>query len=199
MTILKSLILILFVLLSINGLKAQNSDQNWEILKNNLKENKTPNWNHCFIDGRLEFQSLTDSINNYSILLPKNYSSTTYKNDKYIVYQYNPTDESNENPILEIKIGPVISEKIDVHFDKALSESVYSKSFRHYGKIELNENESYWIESQKDKKSRMLSFYLINQETNRIFILTINSFKKRKSASDYCIFTNYFKNIEWIK
>lgn len=199
MTLPRNLILILFVLLSIYGLRAQSNDQSWAILKDNLKENTTPNWNYCFIDGMLEFQSLTDSINKYSILLPNNYSSVTYKSDEFIVHQYNPTDEATDNPILEIKIGPIVSEKFDIYFEKALSETVNSKSFRSYGKIELKENESYWIESKEDKKSRMLSFYLINQETNRIFILTINSFKKRKPASDYCIFTNYFKNIEWIK
>ena len=193
------LVLLLFGLLSINGLRAQNNDQNWERLKDKLKENTTPNWNYCSINGRLDYRSFTDSINQYSILLPKNYNSKTYKTDEFIVHQYNPKDKSNESAILEIKIGLKVSENMDDYFDRVLSETVYAKSFRDYGKIELNEYKSYWIESQESKNSRMLSFYLINQETNRIFILTINSSNKKKFDIDYCIYTNYFKNIEWIK
>lgn len=131
--------------------------------------------------------------------MPKNYNTITYKADKFLVNQYKNRDESNENPILEIKIGSIISGKLKDYIEKPLTETLDSKSYRDYGKIELNSKLSYWIESQKNKKMRILSFYLINQETNRIFILTIKSFKKRKFDIDYCIFTQYFKNIEWIK
>jgi hypothetical protein len=194
-----NLILILLIFLSIYGLKAQNNDQNWEKIKGALKENTTPNWNYCSIDGRLDFRSFADSINRYSVLLPKHYNSITYKTDEFIVHQYKNKDDSNDSPILEIKVGPVISEKIDIYFDRQLKETIYSKNYRDFGRIELNGNESYWIESQENNESRILSFYLINQKTSQIFILTINSFRKRKFDIDYCVFTNYFRNIEWLE
>ncbi|WP_396600421.1 hypothetical protein [Algibacter sp. R77976] len=185
-------------LFTFSVLCAQNNEDQWTKNKKTLKENKAPNWNYCSISGKMPYQTFIDSVNQFSILIPKTFDSKIYKKNEFIVYEFSDNTEQNDSPIIEIKIGSIVSEKSDDYFDKSLKKYSNNKSFREFGTIKINNNLTNWIDLRINRKTRKLEFYLVNDLSKRLFILTIKSFK-RKFDRDYCIYKDYLKNIEWIK
>ena len=194
---------ILIALFYFNNVQAQIDPTKLVELKDKRMKNKDPFWNYCSINGMPDFSNLADSINQYSIKVPKNYESTIISAGEFYINQLkSPKKNTDDYPILEIKVGKTVSEDLGTYFDKILTDKIAEKSLRTFGKEIINGNSSFWIESSLPKKvgnlQRQLSFYLVNPANQKIFTITIKSYKKEKSNRDFCVFGFFVRNLEWI-
>lgn len=60
----------------------------------------------------------------------------------------------NTSPILEIRIGKFISGGLEKYFDQILIEVIEEKRLVTFGKENIRENPSFWIESLSPKNDR---------------------------------------------
>lgn len=196
---------ILIALCSITCAQAQIDSTKLRELKDRKMESSDPFWNYCFIDGKIESQTLVDSINKYSIRVPANFDLTVFSNVKFDIYQLKSQKKKGKNtsPILEIRIGKFISRDLEKYFDQVLIEVIGDKRLVTFGKENIRENPSFWIESLSPKNDgeikRELNYYLINPENHKIFNVSIKSYQKKRSNPDFCVFGMFVRNLEWIK
>lgn len=199
------LLVILTALCSFNSAQAQIDSTNLKELKDRKMKSRDPFWSYCFIDGKIESQTLVDSINKYSIKVPSNYDLTVFANEKFDTYQLKSHKKKvkNTSPIFEIRIGKSISGDLEKYFDKVLIKVIGEKRLVTFGKENTNENTSFWIETLSPKNDadvkRELNYYSINPENRKIFYIAIKSYQKKRSNPDLCVFGMLIRNLKWIK
>ena len=196
---------ILIAFCSFDCAQAQIDSTKLKELKDRKMQSSDPFWNYCFIDGKIESQTLVDSINKYSIKVPSNYDLTVFANEKFDTYQLKSHKKKvkNTSPIFEIRIGKSKSGDLEEYFDKVLIEVLGEKRLVTFGKENISENPSFWIESLSLNNDgdikRELNYYLINPENHKIFNIAIKSYQKKRSNPDFCVFGIFVRNLKWIK
>lgn len=180
------------------GLIAQNKV---DIIKSERLQSGYEPWNFCFVDGLPKTQSITDSINGFSISVPNGHNLTIGKTDGFRTLKFMPIKSTSESNILmEVWVRPKDNIKLENLFNQAIDYNSKNKIPFRIGTEIINQKPSYWMETYNAEMDKLweLTFYFKQPNTESTILIKQKSFKKKKYRQDFCIYGYLIRNLRWL-